>query len=81
MNDTKDATKKRRIQMSTQALIDLDVDFTVHNHGFHIIIDAEEYGMIDFWPSTGRWTCRDSDHRGDSFSSLLDHLGVPRGTL
>lgn len=79
MNETKDAAKRRCIQMATQTLIDLDVDFTVHNNGLHIIIPKSEYGAVDFWPSTGRWKCRSSEHDGFGIDSLLKFLGKRGG--
>jgi len=49
--------KRENVQRSTQLLIDQDIDFTVHNLGIHLIITCNK-GIIDFWPSTGRWIHR-----------------------
>ena len=72
------AKKQSNIQKSTQLLIDLDVDFTIHNNGIHLVIEYEA-GVIDFWPSTGRWIPRDvsgyqPEERG--IFSMLTFMGV-----
>jgi hypothetical protein len=64
------------VQESTQLLIDLGIDFTVHNNGLHLIIRCDR-GIIDFWPSTGRWVLRGDggcNPKGRSVQTLLGYI-------
>jgi len=78
---------EKLMHRSTQQLIDNDVDFTVHNKGYHLIITYPK-GIIDFWPSTGRWIHRgmeDYTPEGHGITELLYYMGIdppkPKGPL
>lgn len=58
----REASKDKREQntdKSTQLLVDRGVNFDSNNYGRHLVI-RDSGLIIDFWPSTGKWTVRES---------------------
>lgn len=62
-------------QANTQLLIDLDVDFKVHNDGLHVKVQ-DKNGAIDFWPSTGRWIRYTPFIQGERVESMISVMGL-----
>lgn len=71
----KDSQVKRNdnVQSSTQLLIDHDIDFTVHNNGYHLIVTYERE-LIDFWPSTGKWIPRETGKHYRGVRKLIQYI-------
>lgn len=52
------------------------VPFESKNNGAHLIVDW--YGkMVDFWPGTGKFICRNGQYSGRGVFRMLGYLGVP----
>lgn len=43
---------------STKILDDNAIDYESKNNGIHLIVTSFNGTLIDFWPSTGKWTVR-----------------------
>jgi len=54
-DDQKKAKKVSNKEQSTQLLIDRGVNFTSHGGGIHLKVHSDHIGIIDFWPSTGKF--------------------------
>lgn len=50
------------------------VNFSSHNNGAHLIVESK-FGLIDYWPGTGKWKCRNGD-AGFSLDGLLGYMGI-----
>lgn len=59
---------------STDLLRGCGVAFDLHNDGYHLIVTAPR-GLIDFWPSTGRFQDRRTRKMGRGVKSLLEMIG------
>jgi len=61
-------------------LTEAKIDYQVKNEGKHFIITPKgastKSDMIDFWPSTGRWTVRKTKESHYGWFSLLTYLGA-----
>lgn len=63
---------------NTAALAAEGVEFVSKNHGAHLIIKSSE-GVVDFWPSSGRWQLRSGLRppvKGFGVDRLLSRLEV-----
>lgn len=47
------------------------VAYTTHNNGEHIVVTVPNAGVIDFWPSTGRWIRRWNKRREFGIDRLI----------
>lgn len=66
------ATKKRRLNDSTERLKDLGHTFTSHNNGLHLKVKSP-VGIFDFWPSTGKYKRPRGDY-GRGVGNLVNEL-------
>jgi len=48
------------------------VPFEVKNGGIHLVID----GHVDYWPTTGKFICRDTKTTGRGIFNLLKHINA-----
>lgn len=48
-----------RVWRGYELLVDRGVNFDSNNYGRHLVI-RDSGLIIDFWPSTGKWTVRES---------------------
>ena len=62
--------KSRNKDWSTKHLAELEIPFTSHNEGVHLVV-AE---MVDFWPSTGKWMFRNGKSVGRGIKPLIKEL-------
>lgn len=69
----KRSQEKRRSnrENSAKKLEKFGIPFTIHNAGAHLIVMEK----IDFWPGTGRWTCRETKTTAFGVMGLIRHLG------
>lgn len=67
--------RRENIVKSIQILIDNKVHFISRNNGVHLIVYHNQI-HVDFWPSTGLWIVKDSQHRGRGVRNLLKYIGV-----
>lgn len=56
--DQKKERKRNNLEYSTNLLKEKGVVFESKNGGIHLIVVGKD-GMIDFWPSTGKFIIRD----------------------
>lgn len=52
----------------------LDVLYTIHNNGAHLIVEGW-IELVDFWPGTGRWIARNGK-RGWGVKSLVELIAT-----
>lgn len=64
--------RKSNTVSSTDILKDKGIEFTSNNGGSHLIIKGKD-GLIDFWPSTGKFIARNGK-RGRGVFKLLKLL-------
>lgn len=74
----KESQEKRAYnrERSTALLTKYGVEFTIHNGGAHIIV---KYGnkLIDFYPGTGKWSIRSTNHTSRrGVFRLIKQLGL-----
>ncbi len=72
MRAYKKQKKENNQSFSTDILEIEGVNFTSKNYGNHLIIDSAK-GVIDFWPSTGKWIVR-RGKTGRGIKSLLSYI-------
>lgn len=69
-----DAVKKAKrasnTKSSTQMLIDNGIDFESKNHGSHLVVNTPK-GLIDFWPSTGKFIPRGFGRSGRGVRKVI----------
>lgn len=51
------------------------IQFYSKNNGEHLILNGVE-GVIDFWPSTGRWVDRKTKRNGYDARGLFSFMGL-----
>ena len=56
---------------STNWLKNCGFSFESHNNGIHLVVSTRK-GIVDFWPSTGKWIARDSGKTGRRVKGILD---------
>jgi hypothetical protein len=74
-NQGKPVRKYGKVPSIDKKLNDYNVNFEVKNDGYHYIIRHNGF-TVDFWPTTKRWKCRDTDKLGSRFLELLNYVGV-----
>lgn len=62
--------RKRNRENSTEILKSRGVEFSSHNKGAHLIVTSR-YGLVDFWPGTGKFIVRKSGEKGRGVFNLL----------
>lgn len=60
--------KQSLIEQAKSSLSGFHVEF--FNDDLHFVIENK----VDFWPTTGRWKCRESGVMGNSLKSVLSYL-------
>lgn len=65
------------INMIKYNLSDMQIPFKSHNNDMHFVIGPYGFNdrIIDFWPTTGKWICRETSKHGRGFDDLLIHIG------
>ena len=66
--------KKQIVEQNTQILNDFDLEFSVHNNGYHYIVSHHNY-TINFYPSTGKWYDSITERKGKGMQSFLEYIG------
>lgn len=77
-DDLKEASRDRKKYNqvnSTQILVDKGVEFEEKNFGVHLIVQGKK-GLIDYWPSTGKFIPRTSGRTGRGVFNLLKQCEV-----
>lgn len=65
--------KKERNRKNALTLLDKHlVPYEVKNGGIHLVVDNH----IDYYPTTGKWTCREEKRQGRGIFGLLKYIGV-----
>jgi hypothetical protein len=75
-NEWREDKKKKKasnLEFSTNELIKRGVSFESKNGGVHLVIESLD-GLIDFWPSTGKFKVRASNEYKRGLRNLLKHL-------
>ena len=54
-------------------LTELGISYQSKNFGIHLIVSGKD-GLIDFWPSTGKWVCRDTQQKGRGIRGVINKL-------
>lgn len=68
-----------KMAQSTRAVTRLEAagyTVTAKNGGLHLQINDCRAGLIDFWPTTGKWWIQASKKKGQGLHALLNALGV-----
>ena len=60
---------------STKSLRKAGIEFASKNEGLHLIVTGK-VGLIDFWPSTGKWKCRASGKYLRGIKSLIKYIEI-----
>ena len=68
MNEHSKLIREKRRVLAPRVLKKEGVLFSIHNNGAHIIIGPRK---IDFWPGTGMWKVRGTDHKGFGLGKLI----------
>lgn len=73
------AAKRRENQEnSTRILDEKGVEFESKNRGVHLVVTGKD-GLIDFWPSTGKFLCRNKSCQGRGVLNLIKLCEVKNG--
>ncbi len=56
-----------------EALRSHSIGFAVKNEGMHLIVEGP-IGMVDVWPTTGKWICRNGAKQGFGLRELLLYI-------
>ena len=70
MKEASQEKKRSNLEWSTQKLQELGVPFESKNYGVHLIVSGKS-GLIDFWPSTGKYIQRKPKKQGRGIKNLL----------
>lgn len=65
--------KQDNLAKSTSLLVERGVAFESHNGGVHLVVSGSK-GLIDFWPSTGKYITRYSRKDGRGVHNLIKEL-------
>lgn len=74
--EMKNQRKIKRLRNRTQTLTllkQLNINFTEHNHGAHLIIEHNER-VFDLWPGTGKYLNRTTHKYNRGVFNLLEEL-------
>lgn len=74
--DNKKESQERRASnrtRSTAMLQEKGIPFEKKNNGYHLIVGVKPE-LIDFWPGTGKWTCRSTGRAGRGVFDLIRML-------
>jgi hypothetical protein len=74
--DMKEASKAQRASNrlnGAEYLKGLNIPYTEHNNGAHLIIEDDGLPWIDYWPGTGTWAVRNG-RKGQGISQLIAYI-------
>jgi len=63
--------KARNLNFSTNLLFERGIEFESKNNGVHLIVTSD-LGLIDFWPSTGKFKVRSQTKYGRGVKNLIN---------
>jgi len=63
--------KERNLAYSTNLLVESGIEFESKNNGVHLIVTSD-LGLIDFWPSTGKFKVRSQTKYGRGVKNLIN---------
>ena len=69
------AKRAKNTKSSTEVLAENRIEFESKNFGAHLIVSSHK-GLIDFWPSTGKFKLRSADKYQYGIKNLLQVCGV-----
>lgn len=69
--------RAKNTKSSTEILAKNRIEFESKNLGAHLIVNSNN-GLIDFWPSTGKFKLRSSDKYQYGIKNLLQVCGVQK---
>ena len=80
-NDLREHNRDKKLhnkESSTEMLESLEIPFSSHNFGTHLVVTHPHNRKIkvDFWPSTGKFIFRDTGKKGRGVFNLLKRLGI-----
>ena len=81
-NDLKKIRQEKRAdnrESSAAYLQERGIPFTSNNGGAHLIVEGREC-FIDFWPGTGKWSCR-SGKKGFGVRNLVQYIAPDNAKL
>lgn len=58
--DLREATKRKKqnsLEQNTQTIKESGLEYRILNNGYHIKVRIKGQPIVDFWPSTNRWSC------------------------
>lgn len=67
---SKKAKKRKRSEEAIEALIKENIDFKILPGDYHVKV----VGQIQYWPSTGKWYCENTNKRGRGMDWLIRHV-------
>lgn len=73
------ALNNEKMAQSTRAINRLEAagyTITAKNGGLHLQFKDASAGLIDFWPTTGKWWIAASKRKGEGLGALLKELGA-----
>lgn len=73
MTERSKKKKASNLEFSTNELIKRGVQFESKNCGVHLVIESLD-GLIDYWPSTGKFRLRSTGEYKRGLRRLLKHL-------
>ncbi len=79
LKSQKQEKRRKNREQSALLLQEKGIEFDSRNCGAHLIIEAKQGRIIDFWPGTGLWRYRDDNRNGRGVHSLIKELGQGYG--
>jgi hypothetical protein len=73
----KKAKKRDNLTQSTQLLKQKNIEFIFLNNGIHLKVKGLS-GIIDFWPSTGKFIAQDNSFTGRGVLNLINHCKLAK---
>ncbi len=64
-----------RMAVSTRIMDEQGVKYKrVKSGGIHTVVERP-HGLIDYWPTTGKWICRETGLKRFGVGNLISYLG------
>jgi len=77
MKEAGKAKKLANRTASTKILEELNIPFESKNNGIHLVVQGKHH-IIDFWPSTGKFTVRNTSAKGRGIKGVLELCNVKK---
>jgi len=74
-NEQKKKKKEQNLYYALEMLNYLSIDYESKNDGVHLIIRYKNF-IIDYWPTTGKFSNRLTKKTGRGIFNLLQHIGI-----